>query len=241
MLVEGGVLVVLLGELLFDIDCVFDLVIILVLKSFRDFKQSKEGLITDRLFLILQVVDDVFGYTHVQTSFDLIGVTGLEDRPDHGEGTLLSSSINRVLLKSVQTLSDGDELVVVGGGAVHGDQEGQGEVVHLLGEDLTGLEAVADALDVVVEDGVAALSHSRLGDRLSVDLNGFLVQVSTPVVALIQEILVLLVQVPEFIGSVGLEVFVQVEVASEETAGLQEFLKGAFSVFLLMGLAKDGI
>jgi hypothetical protein len=93
-------------------------------------------------------------------------------------------------------------------------------VIHLLGEDLAGLEAVAYTLDVVVQNGVAALSHTRLGDRLSVDLNGFLMQISAPIVALIQEIFVLLVQMPQFVSSVRLEVFIQVKIASEETTSL---------------------
>lgn len=58
-------------------------------------------------------------------------------------------------------------------------------MVHLLGEYFTGLEAIADALDVIVEDRVAALTHSRLSNSLSVDLNSFLVQVSAPVVTLV--------------------------------------------------------
>jgi hypothetical protein len=58
-------------------------------------------------------------------------------------------------------------------------------VVHLLGEDFTRLKAIADALDVIVEDRVAALPHSGLSNSLSVDLNSFLVQVSAPVVTLV--------------------------------------------------------
>jgi hypothetical protein len=58
-------------------------------------------------------------------------------------------------------------------------------VVHLLGEDFTRLEAIADTLDVVVEDRVAALTHSRLSNSLSVDFDCFLVQVSAPVVTLV--------------------------------------------------------
>lgn len=88
-------------------------------------------------------MDDVLRHTHVEAGLDLIRITSLENGPNHGKGTFLSSSVDRVLLKSVETLSDGDQLIIVGRGAVHGDEEGQREVVHLLGEDLAGLEAIA--------------------------------------------------------------------------------------------------
>lgn len=78
------------------------------------------------------------------------------------------------MLESVQAFSNRDKLVIVGRGAVHGDEEGQREVVHLLREDLAGFEAVAYTLDVVVEHWVAALAHARLSNGLSVDFNSLL-------------------------------------------------------------------
>ena len=92
----------------------------------------------------------MLGHTHIETSFDLVRVSSLEDGSDHGEGAFLSSCVNRIHLESVQTLSDGNQLIIVGGGAVHRDQERQGEVIHLLGEDLAGLEAVAYTRDIVI-------------------------------------------------------------------------------------------
>lgn len=89
------------------------------------------------------------------------------------------------MLESVQTFSNRDQLIIVGRSAVHGDEEGQREVVHLLREDLAGFEAVADTLDVVVEDWVATLSHARFSDCLSVDFNCLLMQISAPVVTLV--------------------------------------------------------
>ena len=84
MFIEGRIKVILLGELLLDIDSVLHLVIILVLESFRYLKQSQKGLIANRFFLILQVVDDVLRHTHVETSFDFVRVSSLEDRSYHG-------------------------------------------------------------------------------------------------------------------------------------------------------------
>jgi hypothetical protein len=68
-------------------------------------------------------VDDVLGHTHIETGFNLVRITSLEHRSDHRKGTLFASSVNRILLESVQTFSDGNELIIVGGSAVHGDQE----------------------------------------------------------------------------------------------------------------------
>ena len=162
----------------------------------------------------------MLGHTHVETSFDFVGISSLEDGPDHCKGTLLSSSINRIHLKSVQTLSDGNQLVIVGRCAVHRDEEREGQVIHLFGEYLAGLEAVTNTRDIVIQYWVATLSHARLGDGLSVDLNGFLMEVFTPIVTLVQEVFVLLVQMPQFVSSVRLEILVQVNVTSEEATGL---------------------
>lgn len=113
-----------------------------------------------RVFLILEEVDDVLGDTHIEASLDLIRISSLEYRSDHSKSTFLSSSIDRILLKSVETLSDRDKFVIVGRGAVHGDEEAQREMVHLFREDLAGLKGVGNTLDIVVKYWVATLTHS---------------------------------------------------------------------------------
>ena len=101
VLIKGSVEVVLLGVFLLDIHCILHFVIVFILEALGDLKHCKESLVSDLLLFVLQKVDDVLGHSHIETGLDLIRITSLEDRSDHGEGTLLSSSIDRVLLESV--------------------------------------------------------------------------------------------------------------------------------------------
>lgn len=84
VLVKGSVEVVLFRVFLLDIHCILHFVIVFILEALGDLKHCEESLVSHRLLLVLQEVDDVLGHSHIEAGLDLIRIASLEYRSDHG-------------------------------------------------------------------------------------------------------------------------------------------------------------
>lgn len=98
-------------------------------------------------------------------------------------------------------------------------------MAHLFAKDLCGLKWVGDTRDEVTDDRVAALTATGLCDSISINLKGFSVQLGAPVIWLIKESLILLLQVPEFVSLIRLKARVELWLSSKETLVSQECLQ----------------
>jgi hypothetical protein len=78
-------------------------------------------------------------------------------------------------------------------------------MAHLFAENLGWLERVCYASDKVTNDRVATLTSSRLCNSIAVDLERLVVQFRAPIIRLIQECLILLLEMPKLIGLVRLK------------------------------------
>lgn len=79
----------------------------------------------------------------------------LVNGPYHGQRSLLARVFELRVVKAAQRLSDWDKLCVVRLSVVHGNEEGQRQVIHLFREDLVWLESICDVRDIVIDDRVA--------------------------------------------------------------------------------------
>ena len=133
---------------------------VIILKTLTDFKVSVEALFAYFLVRVLDEVNQVLWYTHVKTSFDLVGVSGLEDGSHHGEGATFTCLFQVGIIQSRQRLSDWDQLVIISTGTVHWDEVAHRQMRHLFTEDLGGLKGICDAGDEVTDHRVAALTSA---------------------------------------------------------------------------------
>ena len=133
MLVKGGPSESVFGELLLHIDCILTQNLkVFILQAFGNLKQDHQTFFTDLRIVILQEVDYVFGDSQIKTGLYLVRVTGLEYASDHGQRAPFTGLLKVVIIKTAQTVSERNQLVVVGGSPMHRDQERQGQLVHLL-------------------------------------------------------------------------------------------------------------
>ena len=193
MLVESRAAEAILGELLLHVYCVLahDLEVF-VLKALRNFQQDQQALFSYLRVRVLQEVDNMFGNAQIQACFNLVRISSLENRPNHSKRAPLACLFQVLVIQSAEALSQRDQLVIVSCSPMHRNQERQRKLVHLFGEDLRWLKRVGDVLDVVVYNWVAALAHTRFGNRVLEDLQSLLMKLKAPVVGFVQELQIFL-------------------------------------------------
>lgn len=98
-------------------------------------------------------------------------------------------------------------------------------MAHLLAKDLGRFKRVSHTRDEVTNHRVAALASAGLRDSVSVDLQSFSVKLRAPVIALIEESLILLLQMPQFVSLVRFKAGVKLTLPTVEASLPEERLQ----------------